>query len=77
MKMFEMLDKLYEKNKIEESPVNIPKKCEEKYTDVKEYKRQYYLKNYLIYKERNRLYREFKKLEKREANRNDHDDHDN
>ena len=67
--MFEMLDKLYEKNKIEEPPVNIPKICNEKYTDVKEYKRQYYLKNYLIYKERNRLYRENKK-----ANRNGHDD---
>jgi hypothetical protein len=58
MKMFEMLDKLYEKNKVEEPPVNIPKVCEEKYTDMKEYKRQYYLRNYLIYKERNRLYRE-------------------
>lgn len=74
--MFEMLDKLYEKNKVEEPPVNIPKKCEEKYTDVKEYKRQYYLRNYLIYKERNRLYREFKKVE-RKANRNDLCDQDN
>lgn len=64
--MFEMLDKLYEKNKVEEPPVNIPKVCNEKYTDMKEYKRQYYLRNYLIYKERNRLYRENKK-----ANRND------
>ena len=68
--MFEMLDKLYEKNKVEEPPVNIPKACEEKYTDIKEYKRQYYLRNYLIYKERNRLYREQKKAE-RKANRND------
>ena len=67
--MFEMLDKLYEKNKAEIPPVNIPKVCEEKYTDVKEYKRQYYLRNYLIYKERNRLYREQKKAER--ANHND------
>jgi len=59
--MFEMLDKLYKDNKVEEPPVNIPKICNEKYTDVKEYKRQYYLKNYLIYKERNRLYRENQK----------------
>ena len=71
--MFEMLDKLYEKNKVEEPPVNIPKVAVEKYTDVKEYKRQYYLRNYLIYKERNRLYRESKK-EERKANRNAHDD---
>jgi SepF-like predicted cell division protein (DUF552 family) len=69
MKMFEMLDKLHEKNKMEEPPVNIPKTAIEKYTDVKEYKRQYYLRNYLIYKERNRLYRESKKV-----NRNDPDD---
>lgn len=69
MKMFEMLDKLYKDNKIEEPPVNIPKVCNEKYTDMKEYKRQYYLRNYLVYKERNRLYRENQK-----ANRNDHDD---
>ena len=67
--MFEMLDKLYKDNKIEEPPVNIPKVCTEKYTDIKEYKRQYYLRNYLVYKERNRLYRENQK-----ANRNDHDD---
>jgi len=67
MKMFEMLDKLYEKNKIEEPPVNIPKICNEKYTDIKEYKRQYYLRNLLIYKERNRLYRESKKANRDES----------
>lgn len=65
--MFEMLDKLYEKNKIEEPPVNIPKICNEKYTDIKEYKRQYYLRNLLIYKERNRLYRESKKANRDES----------
>jgi hypothetical protein len=68
MKMFEMLDKLYKDSKIEEPPVNKPKIAVEKYTDIKEYKRQYYLRNYLIYKERNRLYRESKKLEKKEKN---------
>jgi hypothetical protein len=61
MKMFEMLDKLYKDNKVEEPPVNVPKVCNEKYTDMKEYKRQYYLRNYLLYKERNRLYRENQK----------------
>ena len=66
--MFEMLDKLYKDSKIEEPPVNKPKIAVEKYTDIKEYKRQYYLRNYLIYKERNRLYRESKKLEKKEKN---------
>ena len=71
--MFEMLDKLHEKNKVEESPVNIPKICNEKYTDVKEYKRQYYLKNLFIYRERNRLYRDQKKAEKK-ANRAARDD---
>jgi hypothetical protein len=73
MKMFEMLDKLHEKNKVEEPPVNIPKICNEKYTDVKEYKRQYYLKNLFIYRERNRLYRDQKKAEKK-ANRAARDD---
>lgn len=71
--MFEMLDKLYRDSLTkegEEPPVNIPKVAVEKYTDIKEYKRQYYLRNYLVYKERNRLYREQKKAE-RKANRND------
>ena len=63
--MFEMLDKLYKDNlKDEITPVNIPKICSEKYTDIKEYKRQYYLHNFEIYKERNRLYRQRKKEEK-------------
>lgn len=65
--MFEMLDKMYKETKIEEPPVNIPKICNEKYTDIKEYKRQYYLKNYLVYKERNRLYRESKKANRDES----------
>lgn len=71
--MFEMLDKMYKDSKIEDPPVNRPKVAVEKYTDIKTYKRQYYLRNYLIYKERNRLYRESKKAE-RKANRNASDD---
>lgn len=74
--MFEMLDKMYKDSKIEDAPVNRPKVCRDKCSDIKEYKRQYYLKNLLIYRERNRLYRESKKAE-RKANHNAHDDQDN
>jgi len=71
MKMFEMLDKMYKDSLTnEDAPVNRPKVCRDKCSDIKEYKRQYYLRNLLLYKERNRLYREFKKAE-RKANRND------
>ena len=60
--MFEMLDKLYNKNEVNIiTPINIPKKCNDKYTDTKEYKRQYYLYNYETYKKRNKEYRERKK----------------
>jgi len=66
MKMFEMLDKMYNDNKkLDNIPVERPKKCEEKYTDVKEYKRQYYLINIETYRERNKQYRERKKAEKK------------
>jgi hypothetical protein len=63
MKMFEMLDALHEKNKKEEIiiPVEVPKNCIDKISDVKEYKRQYYLKNIEIYRERNKQYRLRKK----------------
>ena len=67
MKMFEMLDKLHDKNKEDNFyiPCNIPKiQTEEKYTDVKEYKRNYYLHNVEIYRQRNKAYRERKKEEK-------------
>ena len=75
--MFEMLDKMYKDSKIEDPPVNRPKVCRDKCSDIKEYKRQYYLRNLLIYRERNRLYREQKKAERyasRKANRNASDD---
>ena len=63
--MFKTLDEMYRKSLLEEKPpCNIPKTCIEKYTDIKEYKRQYYLKNIAIYKERNANYRKQKKLEK-------------
>lgn len=71
--MFEMLDKMYKDSKIEDAPVNRPKVCRDKCSDIKEYKRQYYLRNLLLYKERNRLYREQKKAE-RKASRNASDD---
>lgn len=64
MRFFEFFDKL---DKITINERNIkpiiekPRNCEEKYTDVKEYKRQYYLKNIEIYRERNRNYRLNKK----------------
>lgn len=65
MKMFEMLDKLYKKNLDDEYyvPVEEPKNCQEKYSDIKEYKRQYYLKNLEKYKERNKKYRTENKKE--------------
>ena len=53
-----MLDKMYNDNKkLDVIPVETAKNCVEKYTDVKEYKRQYYLKNIEIYRERNKQYR--------------------
>jgi hypothetical protein len=61
MKMFEMLDQLHKKHPVENNfyiPANIPKPVEQKYTDVKEYKRQYYLINIEIYRARNKAYRQ-------------------
>jgi hypothetical protein len=73
MKMFERLDALHKESKNNDiiTPVNIPKVCEEKYTDVKEYKRNYYLQNLQIYKERNKAYREKKKEEKKKLKENE------
>lgn len=68
--MFKMLDELYRESKNNDiiTPINIPKiQNEEKYTDIKQYKRDYYLQNLQIYKERNKAYREKKKEEKRQA----------
>jgi hypothetical protein len=63
-----MLDSLYKKSVVEEiTPVNIPKVCVEKYTDIKEYKRQYYLWNIEKYRLRNATYRKNKKEEKEKA----------
>jgi hypothetical protein len=73
MKMFERLDALYRESKNNDiiTPINIPKVCEEKYTDIKEYKRNYYLQNLQIYKERNKAYREKKKEEKKKLKENE------
>jgi hypothetical protein len=60
-----MLDQLYKKSDVDLiTPINVPKLCGEKWTDVKEYKRMYYLANIEIYKERNAAYRKLKKAEK-------------
>jgi hypothetical protein len=63
--MFEMLDKMYKDNKeVYNIPVEEPKICKEKYTEIKDYKRQYYLKNFELYQERNKNYRLMKKKHK-------------
>ena len=61
--MFDFFDKLNEqyKSKNEIISCNIPKISREKITDMKEYKRLYYIRNYEIYKKRNEAYRERKK----------------
>jgi len=64
MKFFDFFDRL-DKLTIEERekiiPVEKPRICQEKATDIKEYKRMYYLRNVEIYRERNRQYRLKKK----------------
>lgn len=61
-----MLDKMYNENKTEiKIPVEQPKNCIDKISEVKEYKRQYYLINIETYRERNKQYRERKKAEKK------------
>jgi len=63
--MFQALDALYKKHKEDyHIPVEEPKVCKEKYTEVKEYKRQYYIKNFELYQERNKNYRLMKKKQK-------------
>jgi len=67
MKMFEALDKLdkqYKNDKID-IPIEVPKNAIDKTTDIKNYKRNYYLQNIEIYTERNRLYRLRKKEQKK------------
>jgi len=65
--MFKRLDQLHEKyKKDDESPTYIKeiKKEKKKIEDIKQYKKEYYIKNYEVYKERNRVYREKAKKEK-------------
>jgi hypothetical protein len=70
MKMFEMLDELHKKsNENYIVPVEEPKICRDKTTDIKNYKRNYYLQNLQIYKERNDAYRK-KQKELKELNKN-------
>ena len=67
--MFKKLDQLHEKYKQdEESPTYLKeiKKEKKKIEDIKQYKKEYYVKNYEVYKERNRNYREKVKQEKEE-----------
>jgi hypothetical protein len=67
MKLFDFLENLHkqsEKNII--VPVEEPKIEKKKTTDMKEYKRSYYLQNITVYRERNKQYRERKKKEKEE-----------
>ena len=70
MKFFEFFDRLdkitvEERNKII-TPANKPfvEKIN-KIDDIKQYKRNYYIANIEIYRERNREYRQRKKLEKK------------
>jgi len=65
MGFFETLDKFHNKYKTDFFiPVEKPKICKEKTSDIKEYKRQYYLININTYTKRNKEYRQRKKLEK-------------
>jgi hypothetical protein len=58
MKLFDFLENLHrESEKIKIVPVEQPKKVIPKIIDIKEYKRQYYLQNLEVYRERNKNYR--------------------
>jgi len=61
---FDKLDKLTEGERNKMIPVEQPKICGDKITDIKEYKRMYYLQNIEIYRERNKQYRLNKKQQK-------------
>jgi hypothetical protein len=58
---FDKLDKMTKEEREKQAPVEKPKVCGDKITDIKEYKRMYYLCNIEIYRERNRNYRLNKK----------------
>jgi hypothetical protein len=66
MKLFDALEAINQRYQnlqprpIIEAPIN----REGQIDDIKNYKRQYYLKNLQIYKERNKLYRDRMKEEK-------------
>ena len=72
MKLFDFLEMLHFQS-IKEKPIlsdhpnyiEAVKKCREKTSDIKQYKRDYYIRNIEIYTERNRLYRERKREEKK------------
>jgi len=67
MKLFDFLQDLHLKSeKIKFVPVEQPKEVIGKTTDIKEYKRQYYLENLETYRKRNEEYRERKRKEKEE-----------
>ena len=70
MKLFDFLQDLHLKSeKIKFVPVEEPKEVIGKTTDIKEYKRQYYLQNLETYRKRNEEYRERKRKEKEKINK--------
>ena len=70
MKLFDFLQDLHLKSeKIKIVPVEKPKEVIGKTTDIKEYKRQYYLQNLETYRQRNKEYRKRQK-ELKEQNKN-------
>jgi len=66
MLLFDALEAINQRyNHLQVRPIiEVPVNKEGQTDDIKNYKRQYYLKNLQIYKERNRLYRERMKEEK-------------
>jgi hypothetical protein len=66
MLLFDALEAINQRyNHLEIRPIiEAPVNREGQINDIKNYKRQYYLKNLNTYKERNRLYRERMKEEK-------------
>jgi hypothetical protein len=70
MKLFDALEAINQRYNHLTVPhiIETPIKEEERIYDIKNYKKQYYLKNLNTYKERNRLYRERIKEEKKLEN---------
>jgi len=72
MKLFDFLENLHNESVQHINiiiPVEEPKPARDKTTEIKEYKRLYYLQNIETYRKRNEDYRERKRKEK-EANKN-------